>query len=123
MKSKVLLFIGIILLIVGIILKKTTQMDSLGLALILTGVTLKAIYILGKVKSGEYKPGKELFFLVVGLILFLIGLYLRGIDHALIKPIYLIVFGITLKITFIIRFIQIVRFGKKGASTPSVILK
>ncbi len=67
MKSKVLLFIGIILLVVGIILKKTTQLDALGLASIITGVTFKTIYILAKVKSGEYRPGKELFFLVSGL--------------------------------------------------------
>ena len=93
------------------------------MVLIFTGVTLKTIYILAKVKSGEYKPGKELFFLVVGLILFLTGLYLRGIDQTLIKPIYLIVFGIALKSTFIIRFIQIVRSGKKADSTPSVTLK
>lgn len=115
MKSKALLFIGIILLVTGIILKKTTPMASFGLALILIGVTLKTIYILAKVKSGEYKPGKELYFLVVGLLIFLTGLYLRGINQTLIEPIYLIVFGIALKITFIIRFIQIVRAEKKGS--------
>ena len=113
MKSKVLLFIGIILLVVGIILKKITQMDVLGLASIITGVIFKSIYILIKVKSGEYKPGRELIFLVAGLLLFFTGLYLRGINQTLIKPIYLIVFGITLKITFIIRFIQIVQSSKK----------
>ena len=114
MKSKVLLFIGIILLVVGILLKKTTQMDTLALALIITGVTFKTIYILAKVKSSEYSPGKELFFLVSGLLLFLTGLYFRGINQTLIKPIYLIVFGIILKTIFIIRFIQILRSGKKG---------
>lgn len=113
MKSKVLLFIGIILLVAGIILKKITQMDILGLASIITGVIFKSIYILVKVKSGEYKPGKELIFLVVGLLFLFTGLYLQRIDQALIKPIYLIVFGISLKITFIIRFIQIVQSGKK----------
>lgn len=113
MKSKVLLFIGIILLVAGIILKKMTQMEALGLTLIIIGVTFKSIYILTKVKSGEYKPGKELIFLVVGLLFFFTGLYLRGNEQALIKPIYLIVFGITLKIIFIIRFIQIVQSGKK----------
>ena len=113
MKSKVLLFIGIILLVVGIILKKVTQMDALGLALIITGVIVKSIYILVKVKNGEYIPGKELNFLVAGLLLLFTGLYLQRIDQALIKPIYLIVFGISLKIIFIIRFIQIVQSGKK----------
>ena len=113
MKSKILLFIGIILLIAGIILKKITEMDVLGLALIITGVIFKSIYILVKVKSGEYIPGKELNFLVAGLILLFTGLYLQRINQALIKPIYLIIFGISLKIIFILRFIQIVQSGKK----------
>lgn len=95
-------------------LRKLSQMDTLGLDLIITGVTLKAIYILLKVKSGEYKPGKELIFLVVGLLLFFMGLHLRNINQNLIRPIYLIVFGITLKIIFIIRFIQIIKSGKKA---------
>ena len=113
MKSKGLLFIGIILLVSGIVLKKSTQMNALGLTLIITGVTLKSIYILSKVKSGEYKPGREVIFLIVGLILFFMGLYLRKSNQALIKPIYLIGVGITFKIIFIIRFIQIVKSKKK----------
>ena len=112
-KLKLLLFIGIILLIVGIILKKTTQMNTLGLVFIISGVTFKTIYIFLKVKSGEYKPGKELMFLVIGLLLFLTGLYLRNINYTLIKSIYFIAVGIALKITFIIRFIQIVKSNKK----------
>ena len=113
MKSKKLLFAGIILLVVGIILKKATQMEVLGLLLIIVGVTLKTIYILAKVKSGEYKPGKELFFLVVGLILFLTGLYLRNINYTQFKPIYLIVIGLTLKVIFIVKFIKIIKSNKK----------
>ena len=117
MKSKGLLFIGIILLVSGIVLKKSTQMNALGLTLIITGVTLKSIYILSKVRSGEYKPGNELMLLVIGLLLFLTGLYLQGINQTLIKPIYLITFGIILKILFIIKFIQIVQSKKKSNTT------
>ena len=113
MKLKGLLFIGIIFLVLGIILRKATQLEVLGLVLILTGVLFKTIYIIAKVKSGEYHPGKEMLFLVVGLILFLSGLYLRNIDQTFIKPIYLIVLGLTLKVIFIIRFIQIVRSNPK----------
>lgn len=115
MKLKGLLFVGIILIVLGIILRKATQMKALGLVLILTGVLFKTIYILAKIKSGEYQPGKEMLFLVVGLILFLSGLYLRNVDQTLIKPIYLIVLGLTLKVIFIIRFIQIVRSNKKAS--------
>ena len=112
LKLKTLLFIGIILLVVGILLKKIFLMDVLGLILIITGVTFKAIYILAKVKSGEYKPGKELVFLVVGLLFFFTGLYLQKGGESFINPIYLIVLGLTLKVIFIIRFIKIVKSHK-----------
>lgn len=111
--SKKILLLGIILLIAGILLKKLTLMEVFGLVLIITGVTFKAIYILAKYKSGEYKPGKEFLFLVAGLILFFSGLYLKSINQTLIEPIYLIVLGLTLKVFFIIRFIIIVRLDKK----------
>ncbi len=113
MKSKGLLFVGIVLLVIGIVIKKSTPMNTLGLVLIITGVTFKTIYIISKARSGEYKPGKELIFLFVGLVLFFIGLYLRNMNQTLVKPIYLIVSGITLKIIFIVRFIQIVKSSKK----------
>ena len=113
MKSKVFLFSGIILLVIGILLDKLTRLHVLGSVLIIIGVTLKIIYILAKVRSGEYNPGKELILLIVGLLLLFTGLYLRGNEHRLIEPVYLIGFGITLKILFILRFIQIVRSRKK----------
>lgn len=62
MKSKALLFIGIILLVIGILIKKLTPFDSLGLASIIIGVTFKSIYIFSKAKSGEYKPERACFF-------------------------------------------------------------
>jgi hypothetical protein len=112
MKSKVLLFTGIILLVSGILLRKTTSLDAFGLSLILIGVTYKSIYIIQKVRNGSYQPGKELILLVLGLLLFLTGLYLRDMKQVLVYPIYFIVLGITLKIFFIVRFIQIVRAAK-----------
>lgn len=113
MKLKGLLFIGIIFLVTGIMLKITSQMEAVGLVLIITGVIFKTIYILAKVKSGDYTPGKEMIFLVIGLIIFLTGLYMRGIHQTPIKPSYLIILGLTLKVIFIIRFIQIVQTDKK----------
>ncbi len=112
-KTKKILLLGIILLVAGILLKKLILLEILGLILIITGVTLKAIYIIAKFKSGEYQPGKELLFLVAGLILFFTGLYLKNINQNFIEPIYLIVFGLTLKVIFIIKFIIIVRSNKK----------
>ena len=106
--SKSILFIGIILLIVGILVRKLSTYPGLGLLILLTGVGLKTYYIIAKVKTGEYKPGTELWFLIIGLSLFLSGLYLRGKD-LFIDPSFLIVLGIGLKVVFIIRFIQKVR--------------
>ena len=112
MKSKGLLFTGIILLVIGILLRKMTQLEITGLILIIIGVACKTFYIISKARSGEYKPGKELIFLIVGLSLFFTGLYLRNSEHTLFNPIYLIVFGISLKVVFVVRFIQISRSTK-----------
>ncbi|TXG36748.1 hypothetical protein [Seonamhaeicola maritimus] len=112
MKSKSLLFAGIILLLIGILIRKLTHMEVAGLILIIIGVTCKTVYIIKKAKSGEYQPGKELLILIFGLILFLTGLYFKSLEFPIIKPIYLIISGIVLKISFIIRFIQVTRSTK-----------
>jgi len=107
--SKGLLFTGIFLLVIGILVRKMTSLEVFGLVLIISGVLCKTLYIIAKVKSGEYKPGKELIFLGFGLLLFLSGLYIRSLEQELINPSYLIVAGIFFKIVFIIRFIQLVK--------------
>jgi uncharacterized membrane protein len=117
MKSKGLLFIGILLLIIGIVLRKMTPYEAFGLGLIIIGVLCKTVYIISKARSGEYVPGKELIYLGVGLLLFLSGLYMRSLEQNLIDPTYLIVTGIGLKVFFIIRFIQIVRLTKNKSHT------
>lgn len=115
MKSKKLLFIGIALLLVGIVLRKLTQIEILGLILIITGVTCKTIYIIAKARSGEYKPGNELFILGLGLLLFFTGLSFRNVDQPIIEPVYLIALGISLKVIFIIMFIRNVRANRQLA--------
>ena len=104
MKQKWTLFVGIILLVAGIIIRKSTELNVDGLVMILTGVLLKTYYIISKVRSGEYKPGYELIFLFVGLTMFLTGLYLKS-HSPLFNPLYLIAPGIMLKVLFIILFI------------------
>ena len=112
MKSKYLLFTGIIFLITGIFLKATKQSEFLGLSLIAIGVICKLFYILLKVKNGAYRPGKELFFLGLGLLLMFTGLYGLDPENIYLKPVYFIVLGITLKIIFVVLFIQNIRSGK-----------
>lgn len=107
MTKKSLLFIGIFLLIIGILIRKLTDFESIGLVLIIAGVACKTIYILGKMKTGEYIPGRELYFLFVGLILFLGGIYMRKTHLELFIPaLAFIITGLSLKIIFIIWFIK-----------------
>lgn len=107
MTKKSLLFIGIFLLIIGILIRKLTDFESIGLVLIIAGVACKTIYILGKIKTGEYKPGRELYFLFLGLILFLGGIYMRKTHLELFIPaLAFIITGLSLKIIFIIWFIK-----------------
>ena len=65
-----------------------------------------------KARNGDYRPGKELIVLAIGLLLFFIGLYFGDVVSIYTKPIYLIAFGIILKILFILKFIQIVQSEK-----------
>ena len=112
--KKAILFSGIGFLVLGILLRKIADYPALGLTLILAGVGLKTYYIIQAIRSGLYTPGVELWFLFVGLALFLTGLYLKGKEF-FISPTYLIVLGISLKILFIVRFIQIVRNKRQKA--------
>ena len=112
MKSKWTLFAGIVLLIVGIIIRKTTDLGFEGLLMIIVGVAFKTYYIISKARSGEYKPGYELIFLFVGLAMFLSGLYIRSHEPPF-SPALLIVPGILLKILFIVLFIIKTRKTRK----------
>ncbi len=111
MKSKGLLFVGIFLLVIGILLRKVFDFPLTGLILILSGVTLKTIYIVAKIRSGDYKPGREMLFLFIGLALFMTGLNTRD-EFKGIFPLILIVSGLALKIIFIVKFILITRAAR-----------
>ncbi len=113
MKSKYLLFTGIITLTTGIFLRATDQLEYLGLTLIAIGVLCKLLYILIKVKNGDYKPGSELLVLGLGLLLLFTGLYGLDPENIYLKPVYFIVLGISLKIIFVVWFIRIIRSGNK----------
>lgn len=114
MKSKALLFVGIGMLITGILLRKAFNLEISGLILILLGVVMKTVYIVSKARSGEYQPGRELIYLFTGLALFLSGLYLKSTPYDSINPVFFIGTGITLKVIFIILFIKKVRRNQEG---------
>jgi hypothetical protein len=112
MKLKWILFTGIVLLTIGILLKKFSDLSFEPILLIITGVLLKIYYLIGKARSGEYKPGVELGILLVGLLLFLSGLYARSHETAF-NAAYLIITGITLKVIFVILAISKMRSQRK----------
>lgn len=109
MGSKKILFLGIVLLILGILLRRFASYESIGLFLILTGVFFKTIYIIAKTKSGEYQPGREMIFLGLGLMLFLSGLILRSLHSEATYPFIMIVSGLILKVVFVVLFIRKVK--------------
>lgn len=112
MNSKITLFIGIFFLIAGILLKKTTELFFLAIALMVIGVLLKTFYIVAKAKSGAYKPGYELGFVFVGLLLLFSAIYFRE-ELSKFYYAFLIGSGIGLKIAFVILFIIQVKTWEK----------
>ena len=104
MNSKITLFIGILFLLAGVILKKTTDLVFLAVSLMVVGVSLKTWYIVGKAKSGAYKPGFELGLVAIGLLLLFTGIYFRG-DLPPFHTSFLMGAGIAFKIAFVILFI------------------
>ena len=85
---------------------------TVGIILILSGIVCKTVYIIVKVRTGEYNPGGELYFLFIGLTLFLVGLVLKSYEASL-QSMALIMVGITLKIVFIIKFVMILRSNRQ----------
>jgi energy-coupling factor transporter transmembrane protein EcfT len=99
--KKYIIFIGIFLLIAGIILRSTGFLPLPGLVLIITGGTLKLIYIIAKMINKEYKPGAELLLLFVGLGLFFLGRHFIP-DWTNV----MMTLGILFKVSFVFLFIR-----------------
>lgn len=105
MSKKKLLFLGIILLTTGILFRVFTDWFYVGISLIIAGALCKSIYLYQRVKTGNYKPGIELVCLIIGLLIFFTGLYLKTLETGL-NPMLFIFTGILLKLTFIVLFIK-----------------
>lgn len=103
MNNKILLFGGLFLLTLGIILKVVTEWSAFALALITLGGLLKVSYLTLRIRQGNYKPGYELFLLIIGLLIFFTGIYLRTHSNT-INPWFFMGPGILLKISFVVIF-------------------
>lgn len=110
-RSKLVLYIGVILLTVGILLRIFTSYTYLPFVIIGSGSLCKIYYISKLISRGAYKFGYELLFLVVGLILFFTGMYLRSNYQSQIFLLFMGA-GLVLKSAFIILFIQKMRQRK-----------
>ena len=101
--SKWKLFLGLILLTLGIVLRLFTEQDTLAVSLIILGVLLKAGHIVGMIQKKSYQPGIELIILGLGLSLFFFGLYICQDDNF---ARFFIIIGLALKIVFVVLFIR-----------------
>ncbi len=108
MKSKLILYAGIVFLLAGLLLMHVLKLNTFGLSLIILGVLCKLAYIIIKMINKEYKPGYEMGLLFIGLLLFL------GLRHFLPQPFSWIIAtgGILLKVSFVILFIRKVRANR-----------
>ena len=122
MRSKWILFTGIILLSLGILLKKFSDINITAVVLIVAGVLFKIYYIIQKARHGEYKPSYELLFLTVGLLLFATGTYLKTHEPPF-NPSFLIIPGILFKITFIVLVIINIKMLRKHNDKMNDLIK
>jgi uncharacterized membrane-anchored protein len=104
MKSKLLIYIGIVTLVTGILLRVAEIAEIMGLVLIILGAALKSTYIILKWIKKDYKPGVELLFLAIGLSLFLC---FRCSTHPWAWE--LMILGVGFKIVFVLFFIRKMR--------------
>ncbi|MBN2165945.1 MAG: hypothetical protein JW717_06695 [Marinilabiliaceae bacterium] len=102
---KPFLYIGILVLALGVFLRIFSSFFILSLFFIIAGALMKITYIFAIYKRGEYKPGSELLLLGIGLSVFFTGVYFKyhflPFHHA-----YLLATGGIFKMVFIFMFIQ-----------------
>lgn len=111
MKKKWTLLAGITLLLTGIILRFTGMENYLYIPFMAAGGLLKIYYITSQIITGTYKPGYEILFLILGLMLFFSGIALK---HTLHESTYffLILPGLALKFIFVLAFIRCIRLNR-----------
>lgn len=113
MKSKWTLYLGLVFLLGGVVLRYAVG-GLLPTLLILLGVSLKLSYLVNKVRHHNYKPGTELILLFAGVNLVLSGIYVRSIGEPF-NPATLIYSGILLKVLFVVLFIRKIRKGQTAS--------
>ena len=111
MKVKGILYIGILLLVVGLWFRYLTPYTTAGLSLVIVGVILKLSYILQTMRSGQYKPQAEIFLLFSGLLLLFLGLW-HKLNISEVVGYGMITVALVLKFLFLFLFIRKVRLNR-----------
>ena len=112
MNTKYFLYLGLILLLLGVVFRYFTPFMVMGLGLIISGVILKLIYIAMAMAKGQYKPGTESLYLIVGLGLLFLGIWYKTNIEASFGYI-LMVIGLSLKALFILVFVRKIKQHKE----------
>ncbi len=113
MKHKWALMAGITFLSVGIILRLAGMENYIAIPLMAAGGLLKIYFIAVQIWLGFYKPGYELLFLIIGLMVFFSGIAMKY--HTTNNQyIYLMIAGLTLKLIFVVLFIRHLKKARKA---------
>lgn len=91
---------GVALLSLGIIFRFAGMESYIYFPLLAAGGILKIIYITNLLRNKIYKPGFEILFLVIGLLLFFSGIILKY--QAIPSYIYFLLPGLMLKLLFVV---------------------
>lgn len=105
LKGKLLLYVGLLLLTIGLLFRYLSNYQIFAAVLVFIGIAGKLVYLISKLKAKNYNPGLELIILLIGLVVFFIGIYLRsqGISNL---GVFFIIAGLTLKVGFILMFFR-----------------
>ena len=103
MKNYWPLITGLVLLGAGIYFRNYHPGYFWPVFIILFGLAFKFFYLIQKIKSAKYRPGIELLFLLMGLVLLLGGFYMANQSGSvfIIRPSLLKFSGISLKVVFV----------------------
>ncbi len=106
MRKKTLLYIGILLLVTGIILKFIVASNFISFPFIISGIILKLIYLIRSIVTKEVKLGGEIFLLIIGISFVLIGGHLKTTSNYFMLHPVLITVGVVCKIIFVAVWIK-----------------
>lgn len=111
-RKKKYLYIGLFFLYIAILLKILGN-SPLSVCFLVGAVFFKILFAVEYAKKGLYKPGYELVFLVIGLFLFLSGLYSTSLPLFIPSKWWLMAPGLAFKFFFLFILISKIRKASK----------